>query len=269
MMQDGLTRLGVGLVAATLLGGCATMMETDDLRRRVVVLEARIMEAESQQSSQLEQAQAIIDDAVAKSESESRAVRQALASMGVKVDSMDRRVQIVEGKAEDVHSRAGRVNVTAERVAALEAELAKLRGMVASAQGPMTLPRAPEDGDFDVTGVYKQALQAHNAGDFAAARGHFEHILREEPDAEYVANAIFWIAEGYYRQEEYIQALERYMQVIQDHADSRRLCPSLLKGGMSLEHLEENQKARVFFRQVVDRCEEPAQLDEARRRLNQ
>ena len=265
-----MTRLSLILVVVSLLGGCATMMETDDLRRRVVVLEARIMEAESQHSAQLEQSQAIIDDAVARANTDARAVRQDLASLGVKIDSMDRRIQIVEGKTEDVQSRAGSVNVTAERVAALEAELATLRGMVEAAQGATAFQALPDqDEGFDVTGSYRQALQAHNAGDYPAAREHFERILDESSDAQYLANALFWVAEGYYREENFIQALERYMQVIQDYPDSNRLCPALLKGGMSLEHLGENQKARVFFRQVVDRCDDSPQLEEARRRLEE
>ncbi len=256
-------------VIALSVNACATMAETDELRNRATLLEARMTELQSQTASQAEEANTVAKTAAEKMSAEARAIRESLAGLGARVDSLGNRVMVLEGRTEEVQTSAGKVSAASARLSQMEADQTRLAEVIARLEQRIAEMEGAkkEAAEIDDAGIYKTSLQAHNAGRYAEAREGFARILESRPDSTYAANALFWMGEGFYKEEQYDDALEQYMVVIQKHASSDKVCPSLLKAGITLEQRKEDQKARVFYRQVVERCAESPQVEEARRRL--
>jgi tol-pal system protein YbgF len=258
-----MNRYFVALGAAALVSGCATMDEVDQLRNRTTQLETRLAESESRLQSTAEQYQA----AQVAMSAEQRAIRETLAALGARHDGVNQRVGILEGRSEDVQSSAGRLNMSAARLAGMEETLVQMQQRLNQLESAATSPTAaaPTGGGSEAA-LYQKALQAHNQGKIDAARDDFRTLLRQRPDSTYASNALFWIGEGFFTQKKYMEAVQQYMEVIQKHPRSNKVCAATYKAGMALEELKEKQKAGVFYQQVIDQCAASPQAPEAARR---
>ncbi len=251
------------------MGGCATMEEVDQLRRRTVLLETRVQELESKQQSRGEQLEAAIESSSKKASAEARAIRETVASMGARQDSLGDRVTVLESRAADVNTTASRFSANAQRIDSLEATLTDLQAKLTEME--KSRAAAPATGAADDAALYQKALELFNAGKYDEATAGFEHLLRARPDSKYVSNAHFWIGESHFRKEKYLDALRRYTTVLKEYPESPKFCAAGLKSGLALEKIGEAKQARVFYNQVVQKCREqdPPVFAEAERRLKE
>lgn len=258
------------LLAVTVTAaGCASASSVQKLDQRVTLLETRTNEANERARKDREQIAARAGD-------EDKAIRRDLAMLGARADAMTQRLQVLEGRTEEAQSSAGKISVNAERMIQLEEEQLKLKDQNAQLEqrlaamekllvgGGSAAPKAA----FDDDAAYKDALALHNAGDYDKAREGFERLLREKPDSKLASNAMFWIGEGYLKQNNYTEALSRYTTVVEKYPDSNKRCAALLKIGVTLQELGEKQKAKTFFGEVGKSCaDQPEVAQEAARRL--
>lgn len=258
------------LLAATLAAaGCASSGQVKALEQRVTLLETRLTEAEARAKRERE-------EQAAKSAEEDKAIRRDVAMLGARSDAMTQRLQILEGRTEEVQTSAGKINVNATRMIQLEEEQLRLKDQNMqldqrlAAMEKVLVGGGNTKPPFDDEAAYKEALAAHNAGDYAKAKEGFERLLRERPDSKLASNAVFWIGEGFYKQKAYADALGRYTNVVEKYPDSNKRCASLLKIGASLQEMGEKQKAKTFFTEVGKSCtDQPEVAQEAARRLKE
>lgn len=101
--------------------------------------------------------------------------------------------------------------------------------------------------------VYESAYNMLLQQDFAGAQAGFRAFLREHPKHALVPNALYWLGETYYVQENYTDAAEAFDIVTAAYASSNKAPDSQLKRGMALANLGKRQEACSVFRALAAR----------------
>jgi tol-pal system protein YbgF len=257
------------IAAVAFMAGCASAAEFRALELKVSQLERRQAENEDRERRSR-------DELAAAGSAEDKAIRRDVAMLGARQDAVSQRVVVLEGKTDEAQSTAGKVSINAERLQTIENEQIKLKDAAAQLDTRVAAMEkvivgggapAPAKAPIDDEAMYKEALAAHNAGEFARAREGFERLLREAPDSKFASNAVFWLGEGYFKEKRYPEAMERYTAVIEKYPDSNKRCSAILKLGVALEQLGEKQKAKTFYTEVTKKCADAPEAQEAARRL--
>jgi len=124
-----------------------------------------------------------------------------------------------------------------------------------------TLPTTRNPKEF-----YKIGYQYILAGDYPAAERIFRAFVERFPDDEQIADASFWLGESLYAQGHYREAAQIYIDVQRQHQDWTHGPENLLKLGLSMAQLQEQDVACKTLDEVPKRYAqaEPAVL----RRVN-
>lgn len=255
-------------VLSAALAACAS---TDDLKKvdeKVSGLQARFEVADARSKTSAESLAAEVNNA-----------RKDLAAMGAQQDDLFRRLQVLEGRTDEVvQTSAGKINVTADRLTQIETTQLKLQETaaqldmrIAAMEKVLTSGGIPARAASDPVNddlLYKNAYDAHVAGEYTKAREGFTKLLRDAPESKLASNAEFWLGEGYLKVKAYDDALKHYTVVIEKYPTSTKACSSILKVGVTLEEMGEKQKAKTFYAEVGKKCPaEDSEAKEAARRL--
>lgn len=104
---------------------------------------------------------------------------------------------------------------------------------------------------------------------YSTARQQFNSYIRENPDSSKVPDALFWIADSYYREGKYEDAILEYQKLIDRKPDDSRVPLAYLKQGLALMNLDKNREAALFFETLIDRHPETEEADQARMKLRE
>lgn len=104
--------------------------------------------------------------------------------------------------------------------------------------------------------MYKLAYDYLLAGDYALAEEAFRSYAQTYPNALDVADAKYWLGESLFAQERYADAAEVYLNAQQAHPDSDKGAEMMLKLGMTLARLDNEETACVTFAEVSRRYPE-------------
>jgi len=153
-----------------------------------------------------------------------------------------------------------------ERMTALSAEVAAIAAVTET-----TADTASADVDalrWDDEAQAYEAARAHFEDEaYQEAVRIFQAMLSRWPDGELAPNVYFWLGEVAYRQAEPLNAIDRYLTVIERFPESNKIPAALYKLALSLEQLGERPKAKSTLKELVRRFPEAAQADVARERL--
>jgi tol-pal system protein YbgF len=121
-----------------------------------------------------------------------------------------------------------------------------------SAQPPVSTSQESEGPSSQSAGtdVFDAAFADYTRGSYTLARQGFEEVLERFPGSELADDASYWIAETYYAQGDYRQALVRFEQLERDYAGGDMLAPTLLKMGYCLLELDQPSRAADAFRRL-------------------
>lgn len=101
--------------------------------------------------------------------------------------------------------------------------------------------------------VYQAAYSHVLAGDYALAERGFEEYIKTHPAGAKAADANFWLGEAQYSQGKFNDAAKTFLNAHQAFGKSPRAPEMLLKLGMSLAQLDNNETACATFREVTKR----------------
>lgn len=121
----------------------------------------------------------------------------------------------------------------------------------------------PERSDFDVG--YSDLAR----GDYASARESFESYIENNSKGEKVPEAIFLIADSYYREGLYEEAILEYQTLIDRFPGNSRVPLSYLKQGLSLIKIDRIEEAKLFMESLIDKYPDSQEAAEARNKLSQ
>lgn len=133
---------------------------------------------------------------------------------------------------------------------------------VASLAPPPPEPALPEGSPED---RYEFALSLLRRGEFVRAESAFTAFLDEHGEDQLAGNAQYWLGETYYVQQNFTQAAQAFLKGYRDHRDSTKGPDSLLKLGMTLAALDQQDDACAAFDELE--AQYPDVSPQIRRRL--
>ena len=114
----------------------------------------------------------------------------------------------------------------------------------------------------DVKDAYMAAYEAYKEDRTVEAREMFRTLLTDYPENEYSDNASFWIAESYYKDGNFEDAILGYEEFSKKYPDSDKVPGAMLKQGLAFYALEDSKTGRIILERLVDKFPEsdPAKL---------
>jgi len=103
----------------------------------------------------------------------------------------------------------------------------------------------------DKESAYASAYGLFKEGKFDKAREAFQNFLKQYPDTEYSDNAQFWIAECYYFEKKYENAILEYEKVAKNYPEGDKVPHALLKQGIAFLNLGDKASAKLILQRVI------------------
>lgn len=195
-----------------------------------------------------------------------------------KMDSLSKQVQSMEtsgGTATDPALRE-QVYQLQQEVSALKSSYSELDAKVNSPG--FTLPESTEEGgtteiesaSFSTEEiVYNEGYTELSEGNYAASREKFKMFLSKYPKSSKAPDATYWIAESYYRQGEFEEAILDYQRFIDTYPSDDRVPLSYLKQGLSLMEIGKNEEAQLFFETLIDKYPQSDEANTAKEKIRE
>lgn len=266
-----------GIVMVFLVGMLASCATPSDLQRMKLDLEARITASEERQTQQLNQELSALRKEIELSTGQIGSLRKAYAD--TKVDISELRDQVrhlrgsVEGLQKELNATQGRLSEfkeLKEKVDQLSLRLNFLEnflGIGKTEGGGKTSSGGAVKGQSEKETLYAVAYESFRSGKYEEARQGFQNYLKAYPRSEYAANAQFWLAECYYNEKNYEQAVLEYEKVITGYPGSNKIPYALLKQGLAFLQLGDKTSARAVFQTLIKDYPNTNQASIARAKL--
>jgi len=115
---------------------------------------------------------------------------------------------------------------------------------------------------------YLKAFGLYSANNFTAAVEAFESFLKDNPQSDYAANALYWIGECHYTLSDLPKAQAAFAKVAESYPKSSKTPDALLKLGYTLAAMKEKEKAAGIFEKIITTYPSSPAAVKARERLN-
>jgi tol-pal system protein YbgF len=114
---------------------------------------------------------------------------------------------------------------------------------------------------------YVTAFGLYSANNFPGAISAFETFLKNNPQSDYSANALYWIGECHYSLSDLPKAKEIFFKVAGNYPNSPKAPDALLKLGYTLAAMKEKDKANAIFESLIKSYPSSPAAAKARERL--
>jgi tol-pal system protein YbgF len=111
----------------------------------------------------------------------------------------------------------------------------------------------PDGREESVQAAYMKAFGLFSANSFRAAADAFEAFIASYPESEYASNARYWLAECFYSEERYKEALASFTKVLESKPSEKRGSDAMLKIGLSWYKLNEREKGDLTLRGLMEK----------------
>jgi len=217
------------------------------------------------------------NDLMLKRQSESEAKLEQLVQAGKKSDTR------INDLADRIQSRDDQSKATATQIAQLQETIRELRTSQDELKARMVLlakqtatpkieivnqesptPKGKESGPPT---EYVKAFGLYSANNFDYAIPAFETFIKNNPQSDYVANALYWIGECHYSLSELPKAKEYFFKVAGNYPNSPKAPDAMLKLGYTLAAMKEKEKAHAIYESLIKSYPSSPAASKARERL--
>ncbi len=208
-----------------------------------------------------------------------KSVQDVQANGGARLDTMSTQVQGVSDNLEEIKSRLGKLNQQLvdlqNTVQSLDAKISSGGaapagsvptggGTTATPTGSAAMPAATPSADT----LYSSGYRDLNAGKYELARSEFQDYLKYFGTTDLASNAQFYVAESYYMEKNYQQAVTEYDKLLTNYPKSFKLAPGRLRKGLALIELGRKTAGIQELREVIKRFPGSEEDRKARSKLN-
>lgn len=215
-------------------------------------------------------------------------IRKNLAELGAKIDGVQSDLQVLTGRFEEgrYHAEMSLRDVTSVQenysiqIKALESRLDKLQEQLKTIETAVVSlqPQSPQEAkppaetkeaEKSKGDLYREAYNTFRHGDMATSREMFKKFLKAHPKGEYSDNAQFWIAETYYSEKDYENAILSYEDLIKKFPKSDKLPNAMLKQGYAFYELGDKPSGKLLMKRVIEKFPKSEEAGLARKKLKE
>jgi tol-pal system protein YbgF len=124
-----------------------------------------------------------------------------------------------------------------------------------------------KDNDSGPPPDYVKAFGLYSTNNFPEAINAFKTFMKDNPQSEYAANALYWIGECHYSLSDLPKAKDIFFKVAGNYPNSLKAPDALLKLGYTLAAMEEKDKANAIFESLIKSYPGSPAAAKARERL--
>jgi tol-pal system protein YbgF len=126
---------------------------------------------------------------------------------------------------------------------------------------------APKGRDAGPPAEYVRAFGLYSANNFADAITAFEAFMKDNPQSDFAANALYWIGECHYSLSDLPRAKETFLRVTGSYPNSPKAPDAMLKLGYTLTAMKEKNKAHAIYENLIKSYPSSPAASKARERL--
>ncbi len=277
----GCATSGLGIATKDDIGKLQWMV--NNLRTDMNALEKKVKEMEAR----LPDKKGEIENRIEGVEDSQKATSKAVSDLFFKAQSFTKDIQQLTGNLEKLrHSYEENKKESIKGDEALRNELNNLKVAVEEINKKVKqleqsfAPIKKEEGQVkgleektvekpDMKEVYMTAYEAFKAGKTKEARDMFISFLKDYPDNEYSDNARFWIAESYYKDGNYDDAILAYEELLRKSPESDKIPAAMLKQGMAFYELKDKKTGRLILERLIEKFPDSEQATTAKKKLKE
>jgi tol-pal system protein YbgF len=212
-------------------------------------------------------------------------LQKSIADMKVNVDELDRKISVNEEKI-NTNSRAiaqvrndmsyvtNEVTIMKNR---LETEPKKSVPEKSSLNIEKTQPKNDtasgnqviviEDNFSDKSSLYSYAYELYKSGKLFESKSKFEEFLALYPYDDLSDNAMYWIGEIYYSNNEYQKAVDTLTTLIQKYPDGNKVPDAYLKIALAKKEMGDIAGAKETLKKLIELYPDSEVINTAKSRL--
>lgn len=149
------------------------------------------------------------------------------------------------------------------RLDAIEAEINRLKGQAAPGGAKKAAPPAKTPEANTPEKAYEEAYAVFKAKRYEESREKMGKFIREHPEHKLAGNAQFWIAEAYYAEKDYDDAILAYEEVLQKYRSNQKVPAAMLKQAYAFRELGDRKAARGIMRELIGKFPDSPQAKAA------
>jgi tol-pal system protein YbgF len=264
--------------ACVFVSSCATIEDTNALRRDISKLQGDAFSMRKDINDLMGKTAG-----VAKEES-FHAVRESQAEIQGSLADASRDIQILSGRFDEnkyymeksLQSTTSEIELLKLQIAGLEKQIREMKyrmngsgipespggGPPANAQGLVSDNADPSGKEAK----YKEAYDALQGKQYAAARKKFEAFVREFPQTDLTDNAYFWIAETYYSEKNYEDSILAYETLLKKFPESQKAPGALYKQALSFIEIGDRKTGQLILEQLIARYPNTSEAEFAKKK---
>ncbi len=286
------------------LFGCASSGDVDFLSRQVDDLKTQTdaMQKESDKTRKdvdqikQESGSMVKEDSFA-------AVRESQADMDQRLSDVSSRLQELRGRFDESRfnlektskDQSAEREIFTSQIAALETQVKSLNDRLTAletagkapgaqpqsagqtqadaskstaAQGEAGTAAAPSNTPDDKT-AYEAAYETFKAGKSRDAREKFQAFIRNYPKSELTDNAYFWVAESYYAEKDYENAILAYETLLKKYPESAKASGAMLKQGLSFIEIGDKKTGKIILGRLVEKFPDSREAEAAKKKIDE
>jgi tol-pal system protein YbgF len=199
-----------------------------------------------------------LDKSLKDSTSEIELLKTQMTALEKQIGEIANRVNMIE-------DHAGQQAEPLDRGQAKETE--RRREESSKEVQPADVKTAKQTSPGDSAQQYDEAYSAFKNMHYREAREKFEGFIKAFPGDELSDNAHFWIAETYYQEKDFEDAILAYETLLKKYPKSQKAPGALLKQGYSFIELGDKKTGTVILEQLIERYPKTKEADLGKKQI--
>lgn len=125
----------------------------------------------------------------------------------------------------------------------------------------------PSPAEKDPKGNYNLGLKEFSDGNYEAARALLRKYLADSPRSDKASDAMFLIADSYFREKLYEESILEYQNIIETWPASPKIPLCQLNQGLALMEIGKPNEASLFFESLIEAYPKSPEAAEAKKHL--
>lgn len=256
-----MSNLRLLLLGLCLMSGSASagLFSDEEARQQVQQLEARILK---------------LEDALTRSEEDSRIRIRSLLDLQTQLEAQAAELRKLRGQNEElVHNLQDAEKRQKDFYVDLDARVRRFESVDGAAPLPQAIAR-PVDGAKSVAEnpagenkSFEAAYGFYKAENYQNAAIAFRDFLRQFPQSVHEANVHYWMGNAYFLTKDYANSLDSYQALVSKYEDHPRVPEALLNIAECQLELKNKNAAKKTLKQLITQFPGSDASDKAKKRL--